>query len=156
MSDHPTFWARSSKCCLTRLLHAGWYSMGKLHGSLNVIRCDSLGKNSTFSTLKSAIWSRSGDLSIRSLSAGGSTCPCRQHFFPSSPHEQLTARPHQMRPPVFPFLEVCHDTIHDPWLRCNEVYGIGVAVRCSSISDQLDACILSGCVPYCVAVCAYS
>jgi hypothetical protein len=73
-SMYLTFCATSSRCCLTRLLQAGWYKAKKLHGSRKVTKWDSLGKNSTFSTLNSAICSRAiGVLSIRSRNEGSNT-----------------------------------------------------------------------------------
>jgi len=49
-----------------------------------------------------------------------------------------------MRSLVFPFLKVGHDTVHDVWLRAQEVESLDIAVGGASISDLLDVWSKSG------------
>lgn len=117
--------------------------MGKLQGSLKVIKCDSRGKNSTLRTLNREICSRAiDDWSIRSLSEGCSTAPCHQLPLTlplrTSTMSRLTACPHQMRLSVLPLLEIGHDTVDDVRLWGEEVYGVDLAVGGPAVRDDLD------------------
>ncbi len=47
---------------------------------------------------------------------------------------------------VLPLLEVGHDTVHDVWLRGEEVEGVDIAVVGSAVEDLFDVWSKSGLV----------
>ena len=44
---------------------------------------------------------------------------------------------------VFSLVKVCHDTVHEMWLRREEVYGVDIAVRWSAVGDDFDIWTMS-------------
>lgn len=65
--------------------------------------------------------------------------PVYQLQSPPSPLlSTLTARPDQMCPAILLLLQVRHDTVHDMWLRCEEIYRFDIAIGGPSVGDDLD------------------
>ena len=57
---------------------------------------------------------------------------------------QLTRSPYQKHLPVLSLLEVCHDTVHNVRVRCEDVDRVNIAIRWPPIRDLLDVWSKSG------------
>ena len=56
----------------------------------------------------------------------------------------LTARPHQVCPPILSLFKVRHDTVHDVWLRGEEVDSVDIAISLAAVGDLFDVWSKSG------------
>jgi hypothetical protein len=57
----------------------------------------------------------------------------------------LTRCPYQERMPIFPLLEIRHDTIHDMRLRRKQVYSVDIAIRRPGLFNLFNIYNQSGC-----------